>query len=132
MGTRALNIYVDSKKSPEQLKEVAIREFRSLGGNIISTPSGFQIISGNLGVSMKFLANLGANVVIVPIKEGAYEIQVFLGWNLSSTFWTLLIFGIFLGGIGLLLILLYLFYDPTPVYQQVLYRITNYERLQLA
>lgn len=129
MGNRYLSTYVETQKSHKQLKDDAAQIFRSLGGNIYETPVGFQVVNGNYGISMSFVASLNANIIINPIKVGTYEIQVFLNWAWSSTMWVLLILGIALGGIGLFLLILYFLYDPSHAYQQMLSRVVSFESL---
>ena len=129
MGNRYLNTYVETQKSHKQLKDDAAQIFRSLGGNIYETPDGFRIVNGTFGISMGFIASLSANIIIRPIKEGIYEIQVFLNWAWSSTMWVLFILGIALGGIGLLLLILYFLYDPAPAYHQMLSSVVSFEKL---
>jgi hypothetical protein len=129
MGNRFLSTYVDTLKPHKQFKDDTARIFQSLGGRIIETPVGFQVVDGNYGISLNFVANLLANIVINPIKEGTYEIQVFLNWGWSPAMWVLLILGLPIGGIGLVLLILYLIFDPAPVYQQALIRVVSFEKL---
>mgnify|MGYP001363660800 CR=1 FL=1 len=128
MGNRYLSVYVESQKTHKQVKDGAAYIFRSMGGLVFETPSGFQISNGKFGISMGFTANLTANVQIQKIKEDRYEIQMFLNWNWATFMWVMLILGFLTGGFTVLLMFLYLFFDPAPAYNQMLYRIVNYER----
>ncbi|MBE3139236.1 MAG: hypothetical protein IMZ53_01490 [Thermoplasmata archaeon] len=127
MGTRYLSVYIDTAKTHDQLTYDAAQIFRSLGGPIYKTPTGFQVVNGKVGVSMSFVANLTANVVVQKLKENKYEIQVFLHWTWGAFIWIAVIMGILTGGISLLAVLLYLFFDPSPVYQQMLFRVVGFE-----
>jgi hypothetical protein len=129
MGNKFLNAYVETQKTKEQLNADVAGMLRSLGGMLYKTPTGFQLVGGNFGVSMSSLTNLTANVVVQPIKENKYEIQIFLSWTWGTLMWVFLVLGILSGGILLLLLLLYLFYDPLPAYQQALYRLINFESM---
>jgi hypothetical protein len=124
-----LNVYVESSKPHKQLKDDAARMFQSLGGRIYETPVGFQIVGGTYGTSMSITANLTANVVVQQFKENKYEIQVSMNWNWSTLMWVVLVLGILGGGIPWLILIFYLFFDPAPAYNQVLYRIINYEKM---
>lgn len=129
MGNRYLSVYVESQKTHKEVKDSAAYIFRSMGAPVFETPSGFQISNGKFGISMGFTANLNANVHIQQIKENRYEIQVFLNWTWSTFMWVMVILGIITGGVSLLLLLMYIFFDPAPAYNQMLYRIVNYERV---
>jgi predicted neutral ceramidase superfamily lipid hydrolase len=127
MGNKYLNAYIETQKPQKQLKDDAAQMFRSLGGLIYETPAGFQILGGTYGISMSFTAILTANVTIHQIKENKYELEVNLNWVWSTFMWVMLVLGILTGGISLLLLLMYFFFDPAPAYNQVLYRVVNYE-----
>jgi hypothetical protein len=129
MGNRFLNAYVETAKTKEQLKVDVAGMLRSLGGTLYSTPTGFTLVNGNYGVQMSSTANLSANVVVQPIKENKYEIQIYLDWRWGTLMWVVLVLGILLGGIPWLFLLLYLFFDPAPTYQQALARLINFESM---
>jgi hypothetical protein len=129
MGIRYLNTYIESDKPFKELKDKAAEIFRSVGGSRFETPAGFQIIGGTLGTSMGIMASLTANIIMQEIKENKYEIQVHLNWGWSSQMWVLFGLGFILGGITWLIMILYLFFDPTQAYSQALYRFESFERV---
>jgi hypothetical protein len=129
MGSKFISAYVETQKTKDQLDADVAGMLRSLGGILYKTPAGFQLLGGQYGVSMSALANLTANINVHPIKENKYEIQIFLSWTWGTLMWVFLVIGILGAGFPLLLLLLYLMYDPLPTYQQALYRLVNFENL---
>ena len=129
MGSKVLNVYVESNKPFKQLKDDCARMYKTLGGQIFETPTGFYILNGAYGTSFSFVANLFANCSIRQIKENSYDIQINLDWKWGTFMWFALVFGIIAGGFPLLLLIFYLFYDPAPAYNRVLYQIVNYEKM---
>ena len=129
MGTKFVSAYIDTQKTREQLNADVAGMLKSLGGILYKTPTGFQLVGGQYGISMSALANLTANIVVQSVKENKYEIQIYLSWTWGTLMWVFLVLGILGLGFPLLLLLLYLMYDPLPTYQQALYRLVNFENL---
>jgi hypothetical protein len=129
MSERYLSAYIQSQKSLLEIKNDAMHIFKSVGGMKMDTPLGFQIINGKFGVQMGFVANLTAVISIHQIKENNYEIQLFLSWNWASFMWVMLVLGFLSGGTLWLGLLLYLFFDPSQTYNQMLYRLLNFEKI---
>jgi hypothetical protein len=128
MGNRYLNIQVDSTKPYKEFKDTCAWIFQTTSGSIHETQDGFLIQNGNAGIQMSFLAVLTATVIIRQTKENRYSVEVFLNWVWSGIMWLFLVIGILGAGLPLVLLLLYLFYDPSNIYNQVLYRIASQER----
>ena len=129
MGTKYLSTFIETQKSLDQLRDDAANIFLAVGGPIYKTATGFSIANGKTGVTVGFAADLSANVIFQTVKENKYEVQIFLNWKWGSYMWMVIILGILTGGISLVLLLVYLFFDPLPVYQQVLSRLIGYENL---
>ena len=132
MGNKYVSAYVDTNKNLEQLKADVAGMLRQFGGTLYSTPTGFTLIDGTIGTQMSFTANLTTNVIIRPIKENKYDIQIYLTWNWAALMWIFLVFGLLAAGMPWLLLILYLFFDPAPAYQQALYRLVNFEMAQIS
>jgi hypothetical protein len=64
MGTKFVSAYIDTQKTREQLNADVAGMLKSLGGILYKTPTGFQLVGGQYGISMSALANLTANIVV--------------------------------------------------------------------
>jgi hypothetical protein len=129
MGSKYVNAYIETTKTRDQLKADVLQMLRSLGGTLYSVPNGYRLVGGTYGTQMSFTSTLTADAIVQPIKENKYEVQIFLSWTWSSIMSVILIFGILGGGLPWLFLILYLFFDPAPAYQQALYRLVNFENL---
>jgi hypothetical protein len=130
VGNKYLTAFIETSRPLPQIKANIANILRAVGGTIYSTPAGFQINDGTYGTQMSITARLVAQIAIHPVKENRYEIQVWLNWTWSTLMWIVLILGVIGGGLPWLMLILYLFFDPAPAYQQALYRIANYESMQ--
>jgi hypothetical protein len=71
---------------------------------------------------MASLVNLTTYVTIQKMGPSNYEYQFMLHWDPSGWVWFFLVLGI-VGGISILLALLYFLFNPTNIYQSAIGRI---------
>jgi hypothetical protein len=129
MGSKFLSTFIQAERPLEIVKRDAMIIFKSLGGTMMETPLGFRIMEGKFGVTMSMVANLTADVNIHQIKENQYDVQVYLNWTWGLFMWIMLVLGFFTGGFFCLFMLLYFAFEPSTIYNQMLYRLMTFEKL---
>jgi len=126
MGSSNLYTQVTTSKTPEEIKEGMRTAFRSLGGAMEETPTGFAIKQGAQGVSFAFTADIKADVNLRHVSENRYEVECLVNWKMNALSWICFLIGFFIFGILWIVPILYLFVRPTEAYQQALNRVQTY------
>lgn len=125
MGTRYLEIIYQSALPPGELRDMTVAAFRPLGGQVINTNNGFNFLNGKTGITFQSWADISATIVFQKLKETHIVCKVYMNWKWSALMWWIIVLGILTGGIPLLLLIPYLFFDPTNEYNQALMRAQN-------
>lgn len=125
MGAKSLFFQFSSPHTFEEVQEAAARSFLPLGGQIMKTSNGLTITQGKEGVNFSFTADFDATLTISQTKEGQYDLFCNVHWKLNTLSIVCLIIGAFVFGILWIIPLLYLFIDPSSVYNQAMFNIPN-------
>ncbi len=125
MGSKTVLHTFETDMPFEQVKDAVCRSLMMLGGAQQDMGQMINITQGSFGVSNAFTAQIDAQVSIRQINERKYEVLGMINWKPASIVWICLGIGFFVFGILWVVPLLYLFVDPTPAYQQALYRIPS-------
>jgi hypothetical protein len=122
MGSKTVFFSLETNKSIEQIWQAIKESHVLLGGTVYQQGNGLQIKQGTAGVSFAFAANFDAFVNLRQSGENKYEIITTINWSPNGLLWACLVIGFFVFGILWIVPLLYLFIDPSQVYQQALFR----------
>lgn len=126
MGSKLVFYQLETDKSMDEVKQAAVRAFTMLGGQVKPFGAGLQIIEGKNGVQFGFAADFDALFTINESKPGKYDLSCAVNWKMNTTTIICLVVGIFVFGILWIIPLLYLFIDPSQVYQTTLMSIKSY------
>jgi hypothetical protein len=123
MGSKTVFYQFDSPHTKEEVQDAAMRAFLPLGGQIIKMNNGLSIKDGKEGVQFGFTADFEANLMINQPKQDHYELVCTINWKMNTLTIACLIIGIFVFGILWIIPVLFLFIDPSSLYQQTLVNI---------
>lgn len=126
MGSKMVFYQFDSEKSIDEVREAAIKAFTPLGGQIAPLGNGLIIKDGKEGVQFGFAANFEATISITESKPGKFNLNCAINWKMSTLTIVCLVVGIFVFGILWVVPLLFLFIDPSQVYQNALISVNSY------
>jgi len=120
MGSKMVFYQLETQESLEEVKMAAIKALTPLGGQIMPYGNGLQIINGKNGVQFGWTADFTSTLNINEIKPGKFDLNCEISWKMNTTTIICLVVGFFVFGILWVIPILYLFVDPTRVYQNSL------------
>ena len=126
MGSKMVFYQFESDKSIEEVREAAIKAFTPLGGQISPLGNGLKIKDGKNGVQFGFAADFDATFSINESKPGKFDLNCSINWKMSTVSIICLVVGLFVFGILWIVPILFLFIDPSQVYQNALLSVNSY------
>ncbi|HBG74939.1 MAG: hypothetical protein A2X25_07435 [Chloroflexi bacterium GWB2_49_20] len=126
MSTKQVFFSIDTKKPIQEVVEATKKSLMFLGGQIVQHSDGVIVKQGINGVNFAFIANFEAYINIRQSDPSKYELFGTINWSPNVLFWVCILLGFFSFAIFWIVPALYLFIDPTSVYQQALMRINSF------
>lgn len=125
MGSKTVFYQFDSPHTLEEVQDAAMRAFLPLGGQVIKMGNGLSIKDAKEGVQFGFTADFDATLNINQTKQDHYELICSINWKMNTLAIACLVIGIFVFGILWIIPALFLFIDPSSLYQQTLVNIPH-------
>lgn len=120
MGSKILYTQVKTSASLEQVVDNLAQCLLPLGGAIAKSSNTVQLEGGKEGVQFGFTADFSSQAVVQQTDNNTFNITMNVQWKMSTLTIICLIVGIFVFGILWIVPLLFLFVDPSTVYNNYL------------
>lgn len=125
MGSKMLFFQFNSSHSLSEVQDAAYKSFVPLGGQVIKTGNGLSIKEGKEGIQFGFAADFDSTLLINHSNPDHYDLSCTINWKMNTLTIICLVVGAFVFGILWIIPLLYLFINPSTIYNEALFRIPS-------